>query len=297
MKKKKQNQSRIVFFLLLPQLLLTGLLLLGLVSALMQSLGVMPALGLTKPTLQYYRDALAKPELYAALRLSFRTAFISAVLASVLGTVLCGILAATNKNQAAWLHIAELPIIVPHVTAALLMVNVFSQNGMLARFFYALGLIETQQQFPMLLYDPQGAGVILGYLWKEVPFILYFVYALMSNISKSLGEAARNLGAGSVRTFFSITLPLCKNTVMSGFLIIFVFSFGAYELPALLGATLPKALPVLAYQAYIHPDLHNRPYAMAINGIIILISLLFAMLYFLLMEKSMHAAGEAKKSN
>jgi putative spermidine/putrescine transport system permease protein len=102
-------------------------------------------------------------------------------------------------------------------------------------------LITDQQQFPMLLYDRYGLGVILAYLWKEIPFIIYFVIALMANINGSLGEAAANLGANKLQTFMKVTLPLCMNTVLSGFLIIFVFALGAYELPFILGATTPKA--------------------------------------------------------
>lgn len=292
---KRKKNKLIPFFLLLPQLLLSALLITGLFSALMQSLGIMPSLGLREPTLAYYREAFAKPELYAALRLSLRTAAVSAVLAAVTGTALCGLITASGCSSSPWMHIIQLPIIVPHAAAALFAVNLLSQNGVLARLCYALGLIGTQQAFPMLLYDPRGTGVIIAYLWKEIPFIIYFVIALMAHINGGLGEAAQNLGAGQIRTFVSITLPLCKNTILSGFLIIFVFALGAYELPALLGATLPKALPVLAYQAYIHPDMHNRPYAMALNGILILISLLFALLYFHLMKKDLDKArgGEA----
>ena len=82
-----------------------------------------------------------------------------------------------------------------------------------------------------------------------------------------------------------MTLPLCMPSILSGFLIIFVFALGAYELPMLLGATVPKALPVLAYIQYTHPDLKHRPYAMALNGIVIAISLLSAVIYYMLIKK------------
>ena len=88
------------------------------------------------------------------------------------------------------------------------------------------------------------------------------------------------------------SMPLCKDAVISGFLIIFVFALGAYELPFLLGATSPKALPVLAYQQYIHPDLRNRPYSMALNGIIIVLSVLSAWMYYFIMCKNMKALTE-----
>ena len=65
-----------------------------------------------------------------------------------------------------------------------------------------------------------------------------------------------------------------------------MFALGAYELPFILGATTPKALPVQAYIQYTHPDLRNRPYAMALNGLIMTISLLSACVYFALMRRS-----------
>ena len=65
-------------------------------------------------------------------------------------------------------------------------------------------------------------------------------------------------------------------------------------LPLLLGATSPKALPILAYIQYIHPDLRHRPYAMALNGIIIMISLLCAVAYFILMKKNIKGLSDKK---
>ena len=184
------------------------------------------------------------------------------------------------------MRVVQIPIIVPHVVVALFVVNIFSQNGILARICAALGLIADQQQFPMLIYDANGIGVILAYLWKEIPFIIYFVIALMASINGSLGEAAVNLGASRIKAFMKVTLPLCMNTILSSFLIVFVFALGAYELPFLLGATKPKALPILAYVEYTKPDLLARPYTMAINGIIIVISLLAAVGYYILIRRS-----------
>ena len=103
-----------------------------------------------------------------------------------------------------------------------------------------------------------------------------------------------NLGAGKWTAFRKVTLPLCKDTIISGFLIIFVFALGAYELPLILGATVPKALPILAYQQYIHPDLRNRPYTMALNGIIMIISLIGALIYFVMMQKNIKELTERK---
>ena len=269
------------YILLVPQLILGVVFIIGLGTGIIQSLGVIPAFGLTEPTLKYYKEVLTRPDLLQSLKYSLYIAFMSAFLATVTGTFLCAVLVSAGKVRGIIMRIVQIPIIVPHVVVALFIVNIFSQNGILARILANAGLITDQQQFPMLIYDRYGLGVILAYLWKEIPFIIYFVIALMANINGSLGEAATKL-----QTFMKVTLPLCMNTVLSGFLIIFVFALGAYELPFILGATTPKALPVLAYLEYTKPDLRVRPYAMAINGILIVIALIAAVLYYILLRRS-----------
>lgn len=273
--------------LLVPQMIFSAIFLFGLVTGITQSIGVVPAFGLTAPTLKYYREILSDPVILKSIGYSFRIALLSSLLATVIGVMLCGAIVMKRQNRGAYLRVIQIPIVIPHVVVALFVVSILSQNGILSRIGYALGMIGEQQEFPRFIYDSFGWGVILAYLWKEVPFIIYFVIALMANINEKLGEAAINLGAVPWTAFRKVTLPLCRNTIISGFLIIFVFALGAYELPAILGATSPRALPVLAYIEYIHPDLQNRPYAMALNGIIILLSAISAGMYFILTERNL----------
>ena len=282
------------YLLLVPQIILTLLFFIGLCTGIIQSLGVIPAFDLTEPTLQYYKEVLTRPDMLTSVFFSLYIAFTSALLATVAGVFLCMLLVMSDKAKGLMMRIVQLPITVPHVVVALFVINILSQNGFLARCAYALGMIRDQKDFPVFIYDTHGMGIILAYLWKEIPFIVYFTIALMANINNNLGEAAVNLGAGRWTAFRKVTLPLCRITILSGFLIIFVFALGAYELPLLLGATSPKALPILAYIQYIHPDLRHRPYAMALNGIIIMISLLCAVAYFILMKKNIKGLSDKK---
>lgn len=274
------------YLLLVPQIVLGIIFIIGLGTGIIQSLGMIPAFGLTEPTLAYYKEVLTRPDTVQSLKYSLYIAFVSALFATVIGTLFSAVLVWKNRTKGGIMRVVQIPIIVPHVVVALFVVNILSQNGILARVCAGLGFIAEQQAFPMFLYDPNGIGVIIAYLWKEIPFIVYFVIALMANINGSLGEAAVNLGASQFQAFIKVTLPLCMNTILSGFLIVFVFALGAYELPYLLGATLPKALPILAYIEYTKPDLLARPYAMAINGMIIVISLIAAALYYVLIRRS-----------
>ena len=82
-----------------------------------------------------------------------------------------------------------------------------------------------------------------------------------------------------------MTLPLSIPVISKACLIIFIFAFGGSELPLLLGATLPKALSVQTYLAYTSPDLLERPLAMAMNGVMLLLSLGMALVYGLLIHR------------
>ena len=276
MKKKLQ-----IFLLLLPFFGITALVLLSIWNVTVQSLGYIPAFGLTKPTLKYYAAVLTDPDFVSSVLVSLKIALWSAVFACVLGVALTMALIKCRKAQGGTLYAIRLPILVPHAVVAVFVVQILGQTGLIARLMFAFGLLEDYNQFPQLLYTPSYFGTILAYLWKEIPFVAYFVLAFMSGISSTLGEAAENLGASPLRSFFEVTLPLSLQVIAKAFLIIFIFAFGGYELPLLLGSTLPKALSVQTYLAYTSPDLLQRPLAMAMNGTVLLLSTAISMVYAL----------------
>ena len=286
-----REKKWVIGVLLLPFLALTALLLLSVWNVAVQSFGYIPAFGLTELTTEHYEAVLQDETFLQALGVSLRIAFVSAVLAAVFGVLIAAALIRCRKGSGAMLYLVRMPILIPHAVVAVFAINLLSQAGLVARVAAALGLIAEQSQFPQLLFTPDYGGAIAAYLWKEIPFVAYFVLALMSSVSDTLGEAAENLGASPLRSFFSVTLPLTMPAIAKAFLIIFIFAFGGYELPLLLGATVPKALPVQAYLAYMSPNLRDRPYAMAMNGVVLLLSLGMAALYGLLMRRMLKKVG------
>jgi putative spermidine/putrescine transport system permease protein len=273
------------YILIMPIVLLGVLFISGVVNGIIQSFGYIPAFNLTKITLDYYIEILNNPTFLDSLKVSLQISIISSVLAVILGTMLTVALVYTGHTEGKVLQVIKLAILIPHTIVALFSISILSQNGLIARFFYKLGLINVQGDFPLLLYTKNNIGIILGYVWKEIPFVAYFSLALMSSINKTLGEASENLGASKLKSFFHITLPLSMPAIRKAFLIILTFSFGAYDLPFLLGATVPKALPVQAHIEYIHPDLRHRPYAMAMNGLILIVTWSMAGIYYLITKK------------
>jgi putative spermidine/putrescine transport system permease protein len=265
--------------------------LIAIVNILIQSLGYMPVFDLYDVTLKYYIEVLRRPEVLESLGVSFRVSVISSLAAAAAGTVICAALVRTHKTRGAMLYTVRLPILVPHTVVALFTVAMLSQTGVFARLAYAAGMIGDYTEFPGILYGTGYLGVMIAYIWKEAPFIAYFSLALMSGVSETLGEAAENLGASPLKSFMHVTLPLSMPAIAKGFLIVLIFSFGGYELPLLLGATLPKAFPVYTYIEFLKPDFKLRPYAMAMNGITLILSLMMALIYAVCMKRMMKKLG------
>jgi putative spermidine/putrescine transport system permease protein len=87
---------------------------------------------------------------------------------------------------------------------------------------------------------------------------------------------AENLGATRWQRLRWVTLPLVLPALLSGSLLVFAFIFGSYEVPALLGVSYPRTLPVLALRFFNDPDLHARADGMAISLVMTVIVLVIA---------------------
>lgn len=252
---------------------------------LIQSLGYFKAVGLAEFTLKYYKEVLTSKGFISSLRFSLYTSFTSSIMAVVCGVLLSYAILQIKGKKEIVESLYRIPIIVPHIVSVLLVYNILSQSGILPRILYETGLITDQSQFPSILYERNGIGVIIAYLWKEIPFVALTTYTILSKVSSKLSDVAGNLGANKRQIFFYILLPLIMPSVFSSFIIIFAFSFGAYEVPLLLGPTQPKALSVQAFIEYNNPVLANRPYAMVYNILITLIALILTWLYYKTFEK------------
>lgn len=260
-------------------IIILGIFVTGLIMGFIQSLGHFKAIGFNGFTLKYYKEVLTSKDFLSSLGFSLYISIISSVIAVVLGILLSYSIFRINSKRKTIDSMYKFPIIVPHIVAVLLVYNILVQNGILPRILYFTGLIKEPFQFPSLLYEKNGVGIIIAYLWKEIPFVAMVTYTILGNLSYNLSEVALNLGATNRQVFFHVFLPLIMPSVLSAFIIIFAFSFGAYEVPFLLGPTSPKALSVKAFIEYSNPDLTNRPYAMVINMILTFLSFILVGFY------------------
>lgn len=262
-----------IILLLAPALTVIGLLFMGgLLAGVVRSFNVMPVVGLTRPDLSAYRAVLTDPGFLRSLALTLHIAVTSTLIATIIAVAATLLLRRHFAGRRAVGFLFQLNLTVPHVIGALGALYLFSQSGFFARMAYQIGLIARPGEFPALVHDPWAIGIILHYVWKEVPFIGLIVLAQMQALGTDHERIARSLGASRWQTFRHILVPLILPGILAAAVIVFAFTLGAYEVPLLLGASHPQALSVLAWQTYSGVDLAARPQAMAMAMVIAVLS-------------------------
>jgi spermidine/putrescine transport system permease protein len=86
-----------------------------------------------------------------------------------------------------------------------------------------------------LLYN--NTAVVVGLVYVHLPFMVLPLYSALDRMDRSLMEASLDLGAGHLRTIWSVVVPLAAPGIASGVLITFIPALGAYLTPDLLGGT------------------------------------------------------------
>lgn len=251
----------------------------GLALALLQSVGYVAAIGRTIVSLEPYRRVFSDPVFGRSLLLTFWIATASTSLSTLLALVAALALrrAFYGKRLATFIFQTNLPI--PHLVGAIGILFLFSQSGFLARLAHLAGIIQAPADFPAVVFDPYAVGIILEYVWKSSVFIGIILLATLQSIGEDYEDVARTLGANRWQRFRHITLPQLRPSILSASILVFAFTFGAFEVPLLLGTRYPSALPVLAYRLYTDVDLNSRPEAMAMSVVIAAIITVLILLY------------------
>ena len=129
---------------------------------------------------------------------------------------------------------------------------------------------------PLALLYTYGA-TLLGMAYSMLPFMILPSYSSCEKLDKSMAEASRDLGAGRIRTFFSITLPLTMPGILSGCVLVFVPSMGMFFISDLMGGAKISLLGNLI-DGQIHTA-RNLPFAAALSVIMLVFALMFIAAY------------------
>jgi putative spermidine/putrescine transport system permease protein len=167
---------------------------------------------------------------------------------------------------------------VPRMAAAMMLLLLLSQTGLLSQAAHQLGLIQTGSQFPWFVRDSEGLGVIMAFAWKFFPYIGMSVLGVLQGACTDYEDQAAVLGVGRVRRFLHVTLPMIVPATSIASIIVFAAAFGDYEMPAILGNSSHRVLSVFTYMKYSSPDMMNRPesYALMIIMSLLLMAVILA---------------------
>jgi putative spermidine/putrescine transport system permease protein len=262
----------------------------GLVLGLIQGLGHMPAAGLKSLSLKHFTHVLADPDFLQSFILTLYVALTSTVIAAAISIAMAIFLLSLSEKSRLVHFIFQIPLTVPHLVIAVAMVFMLTPTGLLSRVVVKLGLIDSSAAFPLLVNDRWCIGIILVYVWKEIPFITLMILSVLRRSGVELLEVGRTLKADRWQRFRYITLPTISPSLGAACLIVFAYTFGAFEVPFLLGQTYPMVLPVWAYKNYSDVDLLARPEGIA-TGLIIAAIIVVAIVSSQLLTRAARRRG------
>ena len=270
---------------LAPALLLISVLFgASILFGLAQSLGLMTGTGQETVSLAAYRNVFsgqgpAGREFWSSFWFSLWVAAVSTFL-SAIGALTVAIWLTDRKKESQEMDTLALNwnMAFPHLVWAIAMLLFFSQSGLLARWSATLGLIQTPSDFPVLVRDRFGFGIILDYVTKEIPFLTLILLAVLRSEAENLDVVAENLGATRWQRLRYVVIPQVLPALSAGALIVFGFVFSAFEVPAILGVRYPRMLPVLALDFFMNTDLNSRAEGMVISFIITAFVMVLAVL-------------------
>jgi putrescine transport system permease protein len=173
-------------------------------------------------------------------------AFINSLRVAGISTLLCLLIAypiaytiATVKQR--WRNILLVLIILPFWTSFLIRVyawiGILKPQGILNDLLLSIGLINE----PLTILHTQIA-VYIGIVYSYLPFMVLPLYANLAKLDLSLLEAAADLGARPITSFFRVTFPLSLPGVIAGSMLVFIPAVGEFVIPDLLGG--PDSLMV-----------------------------------------------------
>jgi putative spermidine/putrescine transport system permease protein len=269
----------------LPAALIVGGLLVGSFSlALVDSFSNM-VIGTRGFSFDGYLAVLSAPGFLSSLALTCWVAFLSTLLTIVGALLTAFALRRVRVLRGLVAYCYQLPLTMPHIVVAAAGLMLLSQSGIISRVVTALGLISTPSEYPELVFDRLGIGIIAVYVWKQIPFIGLIALATLQSVGEDYEGVARTLGARRHQVIRHVMVPLVAPGVLPASVIIFAYVFGSFEIPLLLGARYPSMMSVLAYRLYTDVDISVRPQAMALTVIITLFVLALMLIYRALLRR------------
>lgn len=197
-----------------------------------------------------YVKYLTNPRLWTSVANTVIFTIFAVSLELVIGMLLALLMNQNFRGRGLIRASVLIPWSIPASTSATIWKFMYDgQYGVISRLFATLGLIPSAA---WILTTQVGSlfGMIVSDIWKTSPFMALLLLAGLQTIDGTLYEAAKVDGSGKIRSFFSITLPLLKPTILVSVLFRTMDTFKAFDLPSVMtnGANNTEFISLYAYK-------------------------------------------------
>ncbi len=185
-------------------------------------------------TLKNYARFFTEPIYFSVLLKSMVLALVIAVLAILTSYPLAYLVSfRMRRGKQLLFMLSVIPLWVSYLVRIIAWRTILGNKGVLNSFLLAIGVIREPLSF--LLYNRFAVAITLTYIC--VPFVFIPVYTALEKIPRNILEAANDLGAGELRTFLNVVVPLSLPGLVTGFIFAFIIALGDYIIPLQLGGT------------------------------------------------------------
>lgn len=261
-------------------LLLPGIGLLALTFGLPLYWAVVGSVGLSQDghgfSLDYLQAIFTRPLYRNGLKMSLYYSLVPTAITLLMAIPLAMLLQKPFFGRKLFNGLYKLPLAVPGIIAAFMVLTLVEQGGFFDRILMNFGL-----RLPRMVRDSYGIAVLITGVWKDLPFMTLIITGAFGAIPRDLVLAARTMGASRLKAFVHVELPLALPGITAATLLCFVNSLGAFAAPSLLGPTYPLPLSILMYDAYQLGD-WNMIYAM--GTVLIAAAFLVLLAYYALIS-------------
>ncbi|MBU1295135.1 MAG: ABC transporter permease [Gammaproteobacteria bacterium] len=138
---------------------------------------------------------------------------------------------ATPQKAALCLLLLIIPFWINEILRTFSWYIILAYKGPLNALLLGLGIIDR----PIRFLSGDG-GVLIGMVYAYILFMIFPIYNAIESLDTNQIKAARNLGAGWIRTHWRVVIPHAKPGIATGCIMTFMLAAGSYAVPALLGS-------------------------------------------------------------
>ena len=214
-----------------------------------------------------------KPVDFTVIKQSLVIALWTTLLTVLLGYPLAAFIANVKKKTSGILTVLMmLPLWVSGLVILYSFVIMLNKTGVINQFLLNLHLIKKPLN---LLYN--NFAVIVGMIYMFLPFAVLPMFSSIEKLDKGLIEASKDLGAGPVKTFMKVTLPLTSPGIFAAVILTFIPCIGYYMVTDMLGGGTNMMVGNLIYRQFTIS--RNWPFGAALAMVLAIVIFLMLFIY------------------